>query len=418
MARIILNTFGSYGDVFPYLAVGQCLRSRGHDPVLAAPEAYRSSVEAAGLEFAPVRPDIDYSDPETFRRVMDQKRGAEVVVREILVPHLRDSYQDLAKACEGADLLLSHVLTYAAPILGEKQGIPWVSTVLSPMGFPSAYDPPALAPIPWFPRLRPLGPTVVGLLWRAMKRVSWSWSAPIRAFRQELGLEPGDDPLWGSASRAHGVLALYSRVFAAPMPDWPEQTVVCGFPFYDQDFGGGGEADRLLRFLSEGPPPVVFSLGSSAVYAAGDFYAAALDAVTQLGHRAVLVVGDADCPKELPDAVLSIRSSAVRPLFDGASVIVHAGGIGTVGQAMRSGRPQIVIPFSHDHFDNARRVEQLGIGLSLNRKRLATDKLPRMLEKVLADERMQSIATSLSKEVSREDGPVAASEALERILDR
>ena len=168
---------------------------------------------------------------------MDPRHGAEVVVREILVPYLRDSYRDLEAACDGADLLVSHVLTYAAPILGEKTGIPWVSTVLSPMVFASAYDPPALAPIPWLARLRPLGPVFVRSLWRLLKRIAWSWSEPIRAFRQELGLEAGQDPLWEGQFSPHGTLVLFSRVLAQAQPDWPEPTTICGFPFHDADFG-------------------------------------------------------------------------------------------------------------------------------------------------------------------------------------
>ena len=152
MSRIVLTTFGSYGDLFPYLAIGQRLRERGHQAVIAAPQTYRSAVEEARLECVPIRPDVDYTDIDTFRRVMDPKRGAEVVVREILVPHLRESFHDLETACASADLLVSHVLTYAAPILGEKAGIPWISTVLSPMVFCSACEPPALAPMPWLSR--------------------------------------------------------------------------------------------------------------------------------------------------------------------------------------------------------------------------------------------------------------------------
>jgi UDP:flavonoid glycosyltransferase YjiC (YdhE family) len=416
LARIVLNTFGSYGDVFPYLAIGQRLQKHGHDPVIAAPETYRSASEDAGLEFFPVGPEVDYEDADTFRRVMDQKRGAEVVVREILVPHLRESYRQLEIACEGSDLLVSHVLTYAAPILGEKRRIPWVSTTLSPMSFVSAYDPPALAPIPWFAWLRPLGPTFVGTLWRILKRFSLGWSEPIRTFRQELGLEPGGDHLWGNFSSAYGVLALYSDVFAPPQPDWPELTTVCGFPFYDRDFGGSGDSGRVERFLTEGPAPLVFSLGSSAIHCAGNFYELAVEATKRLHQRAVLVIGDSAPPPDLPDGVLAIRSAAVRPLFEGASVVVHAGGVGTVGQAMRSGRPQLVVPFAHDHFDNARRVKRLGIGGSLSRTRLTATKLARYVGAIAANDDIRASAASLGKIIHAEDGAEAACKALEELL--
>ena len=56
MARIVLNTFGSLGDLHPYLAIALELQRRGHQPVVATHGLYRARVEAMALEFAPVRP--------------------------------------------------------------------------------------------------------------------------------------------------------------------------------------------------------------------------------------------------------------------------------------------------------------------------------------------------------------------------
>ena len=416
MALIVLATFGSYGDVFPYLAIGDALVRRGHEAVIAAPSTYRAAVEKAGLHFAAVRPDVDYSDIETFRRVMEPKRGAEVLVRELLVPHLRESYTDLEAACRGADLLLSHVLTYAAPILGEKLGLPWLSTVLSPMVFCSSHDPPALAPVPGFARLRFLGPSAVGVLLRVMKRVSWGWSAPIRSFRRELGLGADADPLWEGQFSPHGTLALFSNAIARPQPDWPARTTLCGFPFHDDDYGGDADADRLQPFLAEGPAPLVFTLGSSAVMSAGNFYAQAVEATKRLRQRAVLVVGDVDVPDRLPPEVLAIRSTAVQPLFDAAAVIVHAGGIGSVGQALRAGRPQLVVPFAADQFDNALRVQRTGVGLRLDRSRCSVSRIADAIERLLTDGSARSGIATAAAEVGSDRGAEAACEAIEALL--
>ena len=130
-ARIVLATFGSYGDVLPYLSIGRRLSASGHAVVLAAPAMYRELTESAGLEFAPVRPDIDFHDADMLRRIMEPKRGTEFLVRGLLAPCIRDSYCDLESACNGADLLISHVLTYAAPILGERTGLRWMASVLT-----------------------------------------------------------------------------------------------------------------------------------------------------------------------------------------------------------------------------------------------------------------------------------------------
>ena len=158
--RIILTTFGSLGDLHPYLAIAHALKDRGHQPVIATSLFYKDKVEKAGIEFHAVRP--DFPDAKTaaalMDRVMDHKKGSEVVIRELVMPHLRDSYDDLLEAVRGADLLVSHVITYTARLVAEKTGIPWASTILAPFCFLSAYDPPVLPPAAWLAKLRFLGP--------------------------------------------------------------------------------------------------------------------------------------------------------------------------------------------------------------------------------------------------------------------
>src|SRR4030095_6638415 len=73
--RIVLTCWGSYGDLFPFLAIAVRLKALGHSPVLATSAFYREIVEREGVEFRQVRPDIDPADTETIRRVMDPARG-------------------------------------------------------------------------------------------------------------------------------------------------------------------------------------------------------------------------------------------------------------------------------------------------------------------------------------------------------
>ena len=70
--RVVLTTFGSLGDLHPYVAIALGLQARGHEVVLATGECYRRKIEALGLGFRPLRPDSDFvSDPDVMRRVMD-----------------------------------------------------------------------------------------------------------------------------------------------------------------------------------------------------------------------------------------------------------------------------------------------------------------------------------------------------------
>src|SRR5437660_1566620 len=164
--RIVLATFGSLGDLHPILAVALALKQRGHRPLLVTQVEHQAKVEAAGVPFAPLRPalaDLGERD-ELLRRIMDQGTGSEFIIRQVVMPHLRAAYEDIAAAARGADFLLSHVLTLPVPIVAEKFGIPWASTTLQPLAFFSVYDFPVLAQRPELAHWRWLGPRVFRVL--------------------------------------------------------------------------------------------------------------------------------------------------------------------------------------------------------------------------------------------------------------
>src|SRR5690606_22021987 len=137
----------------PYLGLARGLKARGHEPVLAMPAFYRSTVESEGIAFHPVRPDLDPADRRTVARIMDAKRGTGFIVRELLLGSLRDTYADLTEAVRGADLLISHPITFAAPVVAQRLPLPWISSVLAPMSFFSVHDLPVFPPMPWAKRL-------------------------------------------------------------------------------------------------------------------------------------------------------------------------------------------------------------------------------------------------------------------------
>ena len=121
MARIVLNTFGSFGDLHPYLAIALGLKESGHRPVIATSEIYRTKVEEEGIEFQPVRPDAGelLDQPEFVRKLWDPKQGSKYLIRDYLAPRVEQAFHDLKQIAEAADLLLTHPAAYAGPIVAE-----------------------------------------------------------------------------------------------------------------------------------------------------------------------------------------------------------------------------------------------------------------------------------------------------------
>lgn len=136
---IVLTTMGSLGDLHPYIAIGLGLKKRGHDVVLATSRCYEQKIKALNLGFHPVRPDANWlAQNDVLRRMMDFRWGTVRVVRDVLLPVLRETYEDTLEAAHGADLLVSHPIAFATRLVAEKTGIPWASTMITPLGFFSA----------------------------------------------------------------------------------------------------------------------------------------------------------------------------------------------------------------------------------------------------------------------------------------
>src|ERR1700752_1866046 len=164
MARIVLSTFGSFGDVHPYVAIALELQARGHSPVLATSELYREKMAAVGIDFHPVRPLMPMpDDPDESRRivaeVMEPKRGGEIVAN-MLLPYLRDIYEDLDAATANADLLVTHPLPLVGPIVAQKKSLSWISSVLAPASLLSCHDPVVPPQWPWLYHFMRLSPVV------------------------------------------------------------------------------------------------------------------------------------------------------------------------------------------------------------------------------------------------------------------
>jgi UDP:flavonoid glycosyltransferase YjiC (YdhE family) len=413
--RVLFATVGSLGDLHPCLALALELQRRGHLVTVATTEYYRSKVEKLGLGFVPIRPDMDPTDSEMIRQCEDLKRGPEILFRKIVLPHLRETYEDLLEAAAGADLLVAGELNYAAPLVAEKLGLRWVSAILSPASFFSAHDPSVMVNVPWLIHVRKAGWRAYRAVFNLGRRGTMHWWDPVRELRRDEGLRPECDPLFRDKFSPELVLAMFSPLLARSQPDWPHQTRQTGFVFFDQHGADAGAERRLAEFLAIPDAPIVFTQGSTAVHAPGDFYEVSAEAARRLGRRALLV-GTSAAPGVLSPRILALPYAPYSQVFRSSAAIVHQGGSGTTGQALFAGRPQLIVPFGWDQPDNAVRVERLGAGIHLPRSAYSVDSAAAELERLLADSRFSERAAEIGAQIRTEDGLAAACDAIEMLL--
>lgn len=419
MPRIVLSSFGSFGDVNPYIGLGLGLKARGHTPVLAMPAIYRTVVEPLGLRFHAVRPDLDPDDRALVRRIMDPDEGPEALFTDLLLPALAGSHADLTVACDGADLIVTHPAQLAGPIVAEQRGGPWASSVLAPLSFFSVTDPVVPAPAPWVHGLLSRSVMVSRTFRRLTERITRRWAEPVQRFRASLGMSAGGNPILDGQHSPWLVLAMFSRWLTPAQADWPARTVVTG-PILYNGAASPELSGELERFLVAGEPPIVFTLGTSAVEAAGSFYDVSAGAARRLRRRAVLLIGRHahNRPVEAGGDVLAIEYAPHATLFPRAAAIVHQGGVGTTHQALAAGKPTLVVPFAHDQPDNAMRVARLGVSRTVFPRRYSEAAVVRELERLLTAEAFAARAAVVGAQVRQEDGPGAACDAIEQLLGR
>lgn len=422
--RILLTTFGSLGDLHPYLALALGLRERGHIPLLATHGVYREKIESEGIAFAPVAPDLnEFGDEKSFtRRAFALHGGAEFLIKTVVSEPIHRTYQSLASAADAhtPDLLVTHPLTFAAPLLAEKRGLPYLSVALAPGSLMSAHDPFVFPQAPFLSRLQPiLGAANFGKLLKLLLKVGYRWTDAVRELRREIGLPASvADPLFGDCGSPWGTLALFSSALGTPQPDWPQHTTQTGFCFYDKLVAGNTLSPELVAFLDAGEPPIVFTLGSAAVMDAGAFFTESMKAAQLVESRAILLTGKdpANIPANLPPAILAVPYAPFSELFPHCAVLVHQGGVGTTGQALRAGRPQLIVPHGFDQPDNADRMIRRGVARTVSRYKYTASTVARELSALLSNRSYSEHAAKLGVIVEKENGVAAACDAIEAAL--
>ncbi len=416
MSHIVLATYGSLGDLHPALALAIGLRARGHTVTLATSESYREKIGALGIAFHPLRPDLLAQGEHIVADIMDGARGSERLLKHYLFPAVREMHADLAPLLPHTDVLIASELFFPAPIFAATHRIRWISYQLAPVSLFSRHDPPIL-PAPDSVRWLQRRGWIHRLIKRVAKIVSHGWWRPVRDLRAALGLPAGEHPLFEGKYSPQLNLALFSPLLQPPQPDWPANTVQSGFLFHDESGSATAQLPAAVAaFLAAGEAPIVFTLGSAAVYVPGDFYAASAAAAQRLGRRALLLVGKNIPPSNLPASVLAWNYLPYAQIFPDAAAIVHQGGVGTTAQALRAGRPMLVIPFAHDQFDNAARIVRLGAGRTLSRRKYRPERVTVELNALLNTRSYADAATAAGASVRDERGVHVACNAVERLV--
>ena len=411
-----MASFGTLGDMYPFLAIGQAMRQRGHRVTFLAPAVHEELVLAAGLSFRALGTREAYlallNDPD----VWDSRKGFASLWQAAL-GNLKEIPAFMAsEAPDARCLLLVHPFLLPAAALARARcsDLPIVGAYLAPANMRTVHDPLTIGPLRvprWLPaRWR-------HWIWRRIdaKLIDPVALPALNAERARQRLEP----VAHFATHMHTVadlsLTLFPSWYAMDQPDWPRPLRSSGFPLYEPDPGQSLSAE-VLQFLADGDAPIVFTAGTGQRHGER-FFAQAIGAVERLGRRAIFLTPvRAQLPGALPVGMLWQAYAPLRALLVRAAAIVHHGGVGTTAEALRAALPQVIVPLAHDQFDNAARVEALGVGRSIKASRAGGRALRSVLHAVLSTPtvkvRCHAVATQLAGAVDM----APTCEAIEGVL--
>ena len=375
---IFLCAIGSAGDVHPFIAIGQELHKRGHRVVLCTSQYFESHARRAGLEFIGLGAAEDYLSIIEDPKLWEPETGFKVFAERVILPIMSPAYDAIKEFDPAQTLLVAQGTVFAAHIAHEKFKFPFVTIQLQPAAFRSVYEFPLFPS--WMPR------TLKRILFYASDRfvIDRALAPEINRFRKEQSLPPvkhifGD---WMHSPLAS--IGLFPDWFASPQPDWPPQTRLTGFIFYDKHDDNEQLPQDVLDFLEAGDPPIVFTPGTAMKHA-GQFFEASIQACQMLGRRGMLLTQHKDqLPSTLPEGIRHFEYLPFSLVLPHVAALVHHGGIGTIAQALAAGIPQIIRPMTHDQPDNAARVQLLGTGVSISPKDYTAQNVSEQLNRLLS----------------------------------
>lgn len=374
--RILFVPFGSEGDVNPLFWLAEGLAARGHRPEFLITPHYGHLAERRGLPWTPLGTEEDFLQFARNPLLWHPQRGPEFVMKGMLktLPGYRSA---LEKIPGPIDLMVTSSFALGAACFAEKQGIPRLTLHMQPVCLRSVHDFPLFLPeLAWACRMPVWGKRmfyklVDVVLWNTIRR-------PYNAFRKEMGLPAQGDFYEDAVNGGNGVAAMFPDWFAPPQPDWPENLRQFSFPV---NLDTKPLPEDVQAFLNAGSPPVLWTHGS-ANFDIAHFQARALEACAKLNKRCLLVSLNPPAGS-LPAHAFHTSHVRFEDVFPHCAAIVHHGGIGTTAKAIASGRPQLIIPRSHDQPDNANRIVRLGLGRTMSYGGLDTPALATCLKSLL-----------------------------------
>jgi rhamnosyltransferase subunit B len=377
--HVLILAIGYGSDVYPLIGLGRTIAREGHRVSVCTHPFFADAVERAGLRMLPLGTDEEYQQMLTGP---EQSGGSMPfdVLAGMMARYMRPMIALLLYEISSDTVLVGSPWAFGARMMQEKYGVPYVSVQLSPATILSVQAQSArkgVATPSWLP-----GALREGLARTAERNVLDRICGPeLNIVRAEIGLPRLKNiASWIHSSAAE--LGLFPDWFAQPDAIWPKLMKLTGFPLYDSAETWKKD-NELEKFLQGKPAPIVFAPGHTQAQGP-EYFQAASDCLNEMGERGIFLARSTEMMPALGSNILVRSYLPLSRLLPRAKALVHPGGTGGVSQALAAGTPQLIVPTAYDQIDNARQVERLGCGLTMDTPMSKAKLLP-MLTQLLND---------------------------------
>lgn len=418
--RIGIQTWGSEGDIRPFLALAHTLSSRGHEVELLYTEIgerrYEAVAQSLGFTARAVASPVVANREELYEigleaiYARDELQQGLLIGKRLLEPVIPQMYDAGLELARRSDVLIHHFILHAARAAADTAGTPQITVAFAHMLSASRHIHPTGLPH-WGEWSNAIG-------WKIARfALNRTLLKDVNRFRRQVGLPPFHDLMdegWPSR-RLH--LIASSPAFLDRPADWPDWNQMCGFlslPLHEHE----ALSPEVDAFLSRGPAPVFMGFGSLMPLSGSPHLEATLtvfrEAARLSGQRAII---QADVDLAATDAVMFVRRTPHAHVFPRCAAVVHHAGAGTTHTTLRAGVPSIPVPHVSDQFGWSAELGRLGVAPSpLKRTRLTAQALAARIRETVGNERMKQNAVAMQRRMASDAGPETAAKLIERAM--
>lgn len=362
--RIAIFTLGSRGDVQPYVALAKTAISKGHSTVICTGKSFKNFIEGHGIEFEEAASDLmalleTEEGKMVFEHAIKHPLKTKRYLKEVVNPSYRKTLDNFYHSAQGADVIIYHPKAFGAPDIAKSLDIPCIS--MPPI--------PIMYPIEEFPNLavsptKNLGKVMNKQTYKIIEKAESTNIKEVNDFREKiLNLPKRKSGVYTFSIDERTIPIIYpiSSYLFKDVKSWKDKVYLPGFFYLNTE--NEVLEEKILDFINSGKEPIVISFSSMPLKSADLFKEKLIKALKETNNRGIMIVGNSGISFEKEEEILTIKTAPHTLLFPLAKGILHHGGVGTMAAALKSGKPQLIMPFAVDQPFWANRLYKFGYAL-------------------------------------------------------